>query len=179
MVKARLLFQAEDADRLQQAQRAHGVYISGVLGALKTDGHMGLCAQVVDFIGLRLLHNAHQVAGVGQVAIVQLEIGILNMRVLVDVVDALGVEGAGAALDAVHHITFLQQQLRQIRSILAGNAGDQCDFGCGTGACIWHKASNGAVGYRLIDLDSRRVRPCTILGGLRISMRLPTKKLPR
>ncbi len=32
LVEARLLLQAQDAHRLQQPQRAHGVYVCGVLG---------------------------------------------------------------------------------------------------------------------------------------------------
>ena len=53
---------------------------------------MRLRAQVVNLIRLRLLHDAHQVAGVAQVAIVQLEVGMRDMGVLVNVVNALGGE---------------------------------------------------------------------------------------
>ena len=67
---------------------------------------MALRAQVVDFVRLGFLDDAHQVAGVRQVAVVQLEVGVVHMRVLVDVVDALGVEAAGAAFDAVHDVAF-------------------------------------------------------------------------
>lgn len=76
----------------KQTQGAHAAHIGGVFGAFKTDGHMALGAQVVDFVKLRLLNDAHQVAGVAQVAIVQLEVGVAYMRVLVNVVHPLGVE---------------------------------------------------------------------------------------
>jgi hypothetical protein len=49
-------------------------------------------AQVVDLVGLHLLHDAQQVGAVGQVAVVQLEAGAVDMRILVQVVDAVGVE---------------------------------------------------------------------------------------
>jgi len=68
---------------------------------------MRLGAEVVDFVGLGFLHNAHQVAGVAQVAVVQFEVGVVHMRVLVDVVDALGVEAARPALDAVDDLAFV------------------------------------------------------------------------
>ena len=53
---------------------------------------MALCAQVVHLIGLHLLQNAREVGGIGQVAVVQLEARIVNVRVLVNVVNALRVE---------------------------------------------------------------------------------------
>jgi hypothetical protein len=56
-----------------EAQGAHAVNICGVFGAFKTHGHMALCAQVVNFIGLGFLNDAHQVTGVAQVTVVQLE----------------------------------------------------------------------------------------------------------
>ncbi len=48
-----------------------------------------------------------------------------DVRVLVEMVDARGVEGRGAALDAVHHIALVQEELGEIRTVLAGNAGNQ------------------------------------------------------
>ena len=53
---------------------------------------MALGAEVVDFVGLRFLHDTNEVAGVAQVSVVQLEIDVLDVRVLVDVVNALCVE---------------------------------------------------------------------------------------
>lgn len=98
---------------------------------------MALRAQVVDLIGLCFLHDAHQVAGVAQVAVMQLEAGILYVLVLVDVVYALGVKGAGSALDAVHGIAFFQQEFGQVAAVLTGNAGDQGDFGGGDSGCVF------------------------------------------
>ena len=60
----------------------------------------------VDLVWLRFLHDANQVAGVGQVAVVQLEVGVVNVRVLVDVVNALGVEQRSTALDAMDDVAL-------------------------------------------------------------------------
>ena len=68
---------------------------------------MALCAEVIDFIRLSFLHDAYEVTGVAQVAIVQLEVGVLDVRVLVDVVNALGVEQRRTALDAVNDVALL------------------------------------------------------------------------
>lgn len=68
---------------------------------------MALCAEVINFIRLCFLHDANEVAGVAQIAIVQLEVGVVYVRVLVDVVDTLGVEQRRAALDAVNDVALL------------------------------------------------------------------------
>ncbi len=88
--------------------------------------------QVVDLVRLHLLDDADQVGRVGQVAVMEDEIAVLHVRILVEMVDAVGVEEGGAALDAVDDIALLQQELGQIGAVLAGNAGDECDF-CGHG----------------------------------------------
>ncbi len=68
---------------------------------------MALCAEIINFIRLRFLNDTDEVTGVAQVAIVQLEVGVLNVRVLVDMVDTLGVEQGRTALDAVHDVALL------------------------------------------------------------------------
>ncbi len=80
---------------------------------------MALGAEIVDFVRLRFLHQADQIGGVGQVAIVQEETGAALMRIDIDVIDALGVERGRAALDAMDDIALLQQQLCQIGAVLA------------------------------------------------------------
>ena len=132
LVETGLLLQFQDADGLQNAQTTQGINVRRVFGALKADRHMGLGAQVVDFIGLRFLNDANQVAGVGEVAVVQLEIGVFYVRILVNVIDPLGVEGTGTAFDAVHDVAFFQEELGQIGSVLACDTGDERSFGgCG------------------------------------------------
>ena len=63
-------------------------------------------AKVVDLVGLGFLHDADEVAGIAQVAVVEFEAGILDVWVLVDVVHPLGVEAAGPALDAMDDVAF-------------------------------------------------------------------------
>ncbi len=43
----------------------------------------------------------------------------------------VGGEQAGAALDAVHFVALVEQQLAQARAVLAGHASDEGDFGWG------------------------------------------------
>ena len=56
------------------------------------------------------------------------EVAVVDVRILVQVVDAVGVEQRRAALDAVHLVALLEQELGQVGAILAGHARDQSDF---------------------------------------------------
>ena len=125
LVEAGLLFQAQDADGFQDAQGADAVGVGGVFRRLEGHGHVAHGGQVVDLVGLHLLDDAHQAGGIGQVAVVERELAVVDVRVLVQVVDAVGVEQAAAALDAVDLVALLQEQFCQIRAVLARHARDQ------------------------------------------------------
>ncbi len=129
LVETRLLLQLQDADRFEDAQRADAVGVGGVFRFLEAHGHVRLSGQVVDLVGLHRLDDAHQAGRVGQVTVVQDELAVVDVRIFVQVVDAVGVEQRRAALDAVHLVALLQQKLRQIGAVLAGDAGDECDLG--------------------------------------------------
>ena len=89
---------------------------------------MTLGGEVVDFVGLHLLDDADEAGRIGEVAVVQDEAAALFMRVLVQVVNAVGVEQRGAPLDAVHFVALAQQKFGEVGAVLAGDAGDECDF---------------------------------------------------
>jgi hypothetical protein len=40
----------------------------------------------------------------------ELEIGVVDMWILIDMIDPMSVKTAGAALDAMHDIAFVQQK---------------------------------------------------------------------
>jgi len=86
---------------------------------------VGLGGEVVDLVGLHLLHDVDEREGVGHVAVVQDEMARGQVRVLVDVVNARGVEQGGAALDAVDLITFGKQKCGEAFPVLPGNSRDQ------------------------------------------------------
>ena len=100
----------------------------GVLRLLEGDRDVALRGEVVDLVGLRLLDHARQARGIGHVAVVQEELDALLVRILVQVVDAGGVEHRGAALDAVDHVALVEQELGQVGAVLPGDAGDERDF---------------------------------------------------
>ena len=94
---------------------------------------MRLGRQVVELIRLGFLNDADQVGRVGQVSVMQDEVAVINMRILIEVVDAARVEAGAAAFDAMNGVALLQQQLCKVGSILSGDAGNECFF---LGSCV-------------------------------------------
>src|SRR6185437_1502553 len=90
---------------------------------------MALRSKIVYLVGLNCLDDADQVGGVGHVAVMDLKVRAGNMRVLINVIDAGRVERRGAALYAMDDISLGEQEFGEIGAILAGDSGDECDFG--------------------------------------------------
>ena len=99
--------------------------VDGVLGHVEADAHVALRAQVVDLVRAHAAQRAVQRAAVVEIAVEQAQAVVGDVRVLVDVVDALGVERARAPDEAVDLVALGEQQLRQVRPVLAGDARDQ------------------------------------------------------
>ena len=84
---------------------------------------MALGGEVVDLVGPHGADDGEDAHGVAQIAVVQVEV-----RVTLQMGDALAVIDGGAADDAVDVVALFQQELSQIAAVLAGNAGDECFF---------------------------------------------------
>jgi hypothetical protein len=50
---------------------------------------------------------------------------VADLWILVQVVDAVSVEERGPALDAVHRVALVEQELGEVGAVLAGDAGDE------------------------------------------------------
>src|SRR5262249_8106473 len=116
------LAQTGFAYRFEQSERPQGSDLGGVFRDVETDAHVRLRAEVVDFIWLDVAQNLVERAGVVQIAVEQAHPSPRFMRVLVNVIDAFGVERARAADDAIYIVAFAEQQFGQIASILTGDA---------------------------------------------------------
>ena len=112
LVYACFVCQSADAHSLKDSQRAKGIHVGGVFRCLEAHCHMALSTEVVYLIGLHLFNDPLQVASVAQVAVVQRQASIQLVRILIEVINPGGIEAAGPALDAMHDVTLLQQQLR-------------------------------------------------------------------
>src|ERR1051325_4650461 len=119
------------ANGFQQAHGAGGVRIGRILGVVEADADMALGGQVIDFGRLQAVQQADERAAPGQVAIVQKEAGAFDLRIGINVVEPAAVERADAADQAMNLIAFGEQQLGQVRAVLAGNSRDESLF--------WHK----------------------------------------
>ena len=86
---------------------------------------MALRGEIVDFGRPDLLHQADQVGRVRHVAIMQQERHVARMRILVEMVDAGGIERGRPPLDAVDGVALAEQIFGEIGAVLAGDAGDQ------------------------------------------------------
>jgi len=51
---------------------------------------------------------------------------LLTQRPLAEMIDSTTVERRGAAHHAMNLVTLVEQELREVRTVLAGNASDQC-----------------------------------------------------
>jgi hypothetical protein len=89
---------------------------------------VALGGEVIDLVRLHFLDDTDQVGGVRQVAVVQAQARVFFVRVLVEVLDAPGVEGRRTPLHAMHHVALFEQQLGQVGAVLTGDAGDECDL---------------------------------------------------
>jgi len=90
-----------------------------------------LRAQIVDLVRLDFLKDAGEVGAIAEIAVVQLELGRGRMGILIDVIDALGVEQRGAPFDPIDLIALGEQEFGKIGPVLSGDAGNQGYLGRG------------------------------------------------
>ena len=73
---------------------------------------MALSTKIVNFVRLGFLNDPNEITGVRQVPVVQNHILIIDVWILIDVINALCIEGTSAALNAVNDIPLLKEQFR-------------------------------------------------------------------
>src|SRR6185312_7051582 len=128
LIEARLLLQPQDTDGLEQPQSAERIGIGRVFRRLERDSDMTLGREVVDLVRQHLLNYPNQVRGVRQVSVMQVQLDVALVRILIEVVYPIRVEGRRAALDAMHLVPFAQEELREIGAVLPGYSSDQCSL---------------------------------------------------
>ena len=128
LVKFGFVGEAENADGFKNTQSTDAVGVCCIFRSFKAHLNVALRCEVVDFGWLNLLDDADEVRAVGHVSVVKHKAGIGSVRVLVDMIDTLGVEGARAAFNAVNFVALREQEFREICSVLACNACDEGNF---------------------------------------------------
>ncbi len=74
--------------------------------------------------GRTVTDQPRQVAAIGQVAVVQVQVVLEAVRIGINPIQPRRVERGGPADDAVHLVSLLEQKLREVRTILTGDSGD-------------------------------------------------------
>ncbi len=134
------------ADGLEHPHGPDAGDVAGVVGHLERHLHVRLGREVVHLLRLDRPDEVHQAERVGQVAVVQHQRTPLLVRVLVDVVEAPGVERGRPADEAVHLVSLGEQQFGEVGAVLTGDARDQRP-GSGVGharllvSCWWGRAA--------------------------------------
>jgi hypothetical protein len=88
-----------------------------------------LSGKVINLVGSYFLHYAQQAGRIRHIAVVQKEPSSGLMSIVIQMIDAGGIEHGCAAAQAVHYVILAQQQLREVGAILACDACDQGAFG--------------------------------------------------
>jgi hypothetical protein len=108
-------------DRLQQVKRTDTGDLCRGVGLVKRHANKTLGSQVVNLYGVHLLHQGNAGSQVGQVVLHQMKVGVVLDAQLVN---APEIDGASAAIGAVHGVALFKQQLRQVGAVLTGDSGD-------------------------------------------------------
>src|SRR4029453_3748894 len=125
LIETGFAFTPENANSLEQAQRPKSVGIGRVFPRLERHLHMRLRREIVDLVGLCFLHDTDDIGRIRDIAVMQMESDTLFVRVMNEVVDALGIEGRRAALHAVNNVALGKKKFGKIGAILPGHAGNE------------------------------------------------------
>ena len=93
---------------------------------------MALRAEVVDLIRLHGLDDADQIRRIRQIPVVQDEAQLLLVRILIEMIDSIRIKERRPALDAVDLVALLDEELGQVRAVLAGDPRDERALDDGT-----------------------------------------------
>jgi hypothetical protein len=89
-------FHASLAHRLENPDRADSGNIRRILRNIKAYADIALRPQMIDLIWLDLIDQFHQMHRIGEISVVKEEFHPVNVRILVEMVDAVRVKGARA-----------------------------------------------------------------------------------
>ena len=112
-------------DGIQNPHRAGSGDIGGVFGHIETHPNVALCTQVINLVRLDGLQEPVEPGRVAQVPKVKEHTGIVAMGVLIEMVNAAGIEGTGPTDEPMDLIAFFQQELGQIGSVLSRDPRDE------------------------------------------------------
>src|SRR4029077_5069296 len=87
---------------------------------------VALRAQVIDLLRLHVVDEVGQLLPRREIAVVEEEVPVAAVRVLINMVDPIGIEGTRTPDYSVYVVAFAKQQFRKVRTVLSGDAGNEC-----------------------------------------------------
>ena len=114
--------------RFEDARGSDPSHVAGVFRNVEAYANVALRAEIVDLVRFDFCDQREDGDGIRQVAMVQKKTSISAVRIFIDRFETFGVKRRGAADEAMHFVSFAEQKLGQIRTVLAGNASDQRFF---------------------------------------------------
>src|ERR1700733_8189631 len=92
LIKPRAIAEFQNTDGLEQPEGADAVGVGGVFGSFEGYVDMALRRQIIDFRRLGFLDDSNEVRRVGEIAVMEEEPNVFAVPVLIEMIDALGVE---------------------------------------------------------------------------------------
>src|SRR5882724_7988930 len=123
--------QSDFADCFQNANGPDASDIGSVLRNIEAHAHVALRAQMIDLVRLQFVKKLHKIHRVAEVPVMKKHSHPVYVWISVKMINSRGVKRAGAANNPVDFVAFLKQQISQITSVLAGDAGDERRFHLG------------------------------------------------
>jgi hypothetical protein len=103
-------------------------HVDGIFRNIEADSHVALRAEMIDFVRNDALEQLGKTTGVGQIREMHEEFRVAFVPIRKQMIHTLGVKTTGAALDAVDFVTFGEEQFREVRAVLTGDAGYEGSF---------------------------------------------------
>src|ERR1017187_5187007 len=126
LVKTR--FRRRVSHRFEDARGSDPSHVAGVFRNVEAYANVALRAEIVYLVRFDFCDQREDGDGIRQVAMVQKKTSISAVRIFIDRFETFGVERRGAPDEAMNFVSFAEQKLGQIRTVLAGDASDQRFF---------------------------------------------------
>ena len=110
---------------LEQAQGCHRDLFASRLRDFEAQADVALTREMINFRRLHLRKDATKRRAIGKIAVMEEEPVTVNRLIRAQMVDTGTEEIARSPNDTMNRVSFLEEQLRQIRAILTGDARNQ------------------------------------------------------
>jgi hypothetical protein len=97
------------ANGFEETRGAEAGDVARIFRNVEADADVALRAKMVNLVGLDVVEQAGERSRIAEIAVVKEKLHTMDVGIHVKMIDALGVERAGAADDAVDLVAFIEQ----------------------------------------------------------------------